>query len=144
METVSQHELLSFFFLPGRLWLETWGYLEASAFFSKMFWAPLSFCSSKGKVWISVSQAHVASTCELLEVRGQGGGKPRVARGPRAVGERWTLLNEITVVSHTDDMWPLGRPALFFSFLHPEPHKDAALKHWPWHPCSTKAAKIDA
>lgn len=36
------------FFLPGRLWLETWGYLEVS---TRMFSAPcLSFSSCKGKV----------------------------------------------------------------------------------------------
>lgn len=61
----------------------------------------------------------MVSTCVLLGVRGQGEGKPRVARGPGAVGERWELLNEISVVSHTDDTWPLGRPALFFSFPLP-------------------------
>lgn len=58
----------------------------------------------------------MAITCELLEVRGQGEVKPQVAKGPGAVGGRWTLLNGITVVSHTDDTWPLGHPALFFLF----------------------------
>lgn len=140
METVSPHELLSFF-LPGRLLLETWGYLEVSAFFSKMFWAPLSSSSCKSKAWSSTSYACVASTCELLEVRGQGEGKPRVTRGPGAVGERWTLLNEITVVSHNDDTWPLGHPALFFFPLHPEPHKDAVMKRWPWAPLLNKSHK---